>query len=241
MVARVAANYTMAARRLAEASCPCRRRMDMVETSELLVDRSGGAVWLLTLNRPAARNALNTPLLAALAGALAEAEADAALRCVVLTGGPDCFAAGADIGELAEKDGIGALSDPRAAHWSAVRRFPKPLIAAVNGWCLGGGNELVLACDIVIAGEGASFGQPEVNLGVLPGAGGTQLLPRFLGKSVTMKLVLGGAPIAAAEALACGLVAEVVPAADTIARALDLAGRIATKPPLAVRLAKEAV
>jgi enoyl-CoA hydratase len=213
----------------------------MADTDDLMVDRARGAVWLLTLNRPAARNALTTRLLGLIAETLAEAEADEALRCVVLTGGPDCFAAGADIGEIADKDEAAAVSDPRVAHWEAIRRFGKPLIAAVNGWCLGGGNELAMACDIVIAGDKASFGQPEINLALLPGAGGTQLLPRLVGKPLAMKLVLSGMPLGAAEAVAAGLAAELVPAAETVDRALQLAARIAEKSPLALRLAKQAV
>ena len=213
----------------------------MADTDELLVDRARGAVWLLTLNRPAARNALTTPLLARLAATLAAADGDEMVRCVVLTGGPDCFAAGADIGELADKDEAAARADPRVGHWASIRRFAKPLIAAVNGYCLGGGNELAMACDIVIAGDKASFGQPEINLAILPGAGGTQLLPRLVGRSLAMKLVLSGAPLSAEEALAAGLAAELVPAAETIGRALDLAARIAEKSPLALSLAKQAV
>jgi len=213
----------------------------MADTTDLLVDRARGAVWLLTLNRPAAHNALSTPLLGMVAATLAEAEQDEAVRAVVLTGGPDCFAAGADIGELADKDEAGAEADPRVAHWETIRRFPKPLIAAVNGWCLGGGNELAMACDTVIAGDNASFGQPEINLALLPGAGGTQLLPRLVGKPLAMKLILSGKPLSAAEAVAAGLAAELAPAAQTIGRALELAARIAEKSPLALRLAKQAV
>jgi len=213
----------------------------MADTDDLLIDRTRGAVWLLTLNRPTARNALSTALLARLAATLAAAEGDEAVRCVVLTGGPEVFAAGADIGELAGKDEAAALADPRVLHWAAIRRFAKPLIAAVNGYCLGGGNELAMACDIVIAGDGASFGQPEINLAVMPGAGGTQLLPRLVGRPLAMKMVLGGLPLSAAEAHAAGLVAELVPAAETIPRALALAARIAEKSPLALGLAKQAV
>jgi len=213
----------------------------MTNDDEFIVDRARGAIWLLTLNRPAARNALTTPLLARLAATLAAAEVDAAVRAVVLTGGPDCFAAGAEIGELVDKDEAAATADPRVAHWTAIRGFAKPLVAAVNGWCGGGGNELAMACDIVVAGDNASFCQPEINLALLPGAGGTQLLPRLVGRPLAMKMVLAGTPIPAAEALAAGLVAELVPAAETIARALELAAQIAEKSPLALRLAKAAV
>jgi len=213
----------------------------MTNDDDFIVDRARGAVWLLTLNRPAARNALTTPLLARLAATLDAAEADEAVRAVVLTGGADCFAAGADIGELVDKDEAAATADPRVAHWAAIRGFAKPLVAAVNGWCGGGGNELAMACDIVIAGDNASFGQPEINLALLLGAGGTQLLPRLVGRPLAMKMVLAGAPIRATEALAAGLVTELVPAAETITRALELAAIISEKSPLALRLAKAAV
>jgi enoyl-CoA hydratase len=182
-----------------------------------------------------------TPLLARLAATLAAAEADEAVRAVVLTGGPDCFAAGADIGELVDKDEAAATADPRVAYWAAIRGFAKPMVGAVNGWCGGGGNELAMACDIVVAGDNASFGQPEINLALLPGAGGTQLLPRLVGRPLAMKIVLSGMPLRAAEALAAGLVAELVPTAETIARALELATHIAEKSSLALRLAKAAV
>ena len=213
----------------------------MTNHDDFIVDRLRGAIWLLTLNRPAARNALTTSLLTRLAATLAAAEADKAVRAVVLTGGPDCFAAGADIGELVDKDEAAATADPRVAHWAAIRGFAKPLVAAVNGWCGGGGNELAMACDIVIAGDNASFGQPEINLALLPGAGGTQLLPRLVGRPLAMKMVLAGTPIRATEALAAGLVTELVPAAETITRALELAAKIAEKSPLALRLANAAV
>jgi enoyl-CoA hydratase len=213
----------------------------MASNDELISDRSRGAVWLLTINRPNARNGLTTPLLARLAATLATAEAEEAVCAVVITGGPDCFAAGADIRELIDKDEAAAIADPRVAHWAAIRGFAKPLVAAVNGVCLGGGNELAMACDIVIAGDNAIFGQPEINLALLPGAAGTQLLPRLVGRPVAMKMILAGMPISAAQALAAGLVAEVVHAQETIPRAIELALRIAEKSPLAVRLAKAAV
>jgi enoyl-CoA hydratase len=211
----------------------------MNTVDELLISRPLAGVVLLTLNRPDKRNALHTPLLGRIAAALAEASADDDTRCVVLTGGPEVFAAGADINELARKGPIDAEREPRASQWAALRAFPKPLIAAVNGYCLGGGLELALVADLVIAGEGARFGVPEINLGILPGAGGTQWLPRIVGKSLAMKMVLSGTPIEATEALRAGLIAELVPAAETISRALALAEMIAAKSPLALRLAKE--
>ncbi len=209
--------------------------------SDLIIEEAAPAVRLVTLNRPQVRNAIHTAMLAELADYLGAAADDAAIRCVVVTGGPEVFAAGADLNEVAAMDRIGALDNPRGAHWNRISRFSKPLIAAVNGYALGGGNELAMICDIVIAGETAIFGQPEVRVGLLPGAGGTQQLPRMVGKSVAMKMVLAGEPIDASTALAAGLVAEVTPPDVTIARAVELAGTIAQRAPVAVRLAKEAV
>jgi enoyl-CoA hydratase len=198
-------------------------------------------VLLITLNRPEARNALRTQLLGELAEALEAAAADPEVKAVVITGGDKVFAAGADIKEMAALDVVGVLTDVRPTYWRRIYAFPKPLIAAVNGFALGGGCELVMHADIVIAGESAQFGQPEINLGIIPGAGGTQRLIRTVGKSLAMKLVLSGEFIDAKTALTAGLVAEVTPPELTIERALTLAGSIATKPPLAVRLAKEAM
>jgi enoyl-CoA hydratase len=198
-------------------------------------------VLQVTLNRPEARNALSTVLLRELATALARFDGDPTVRAVVLTGGPKVFAAGADINELAAHTATSILADERPQHWLAIRRFAKPLIAAVNGYALGGGCELAMAADIIIAGETAQFGQPEVNLGVIPGAGGTQRLTHAIGKSLAMKLALSGEFLDAKTALAHGLVAEVTPPEQTIERALALAETIAAKPPLAVRAAKAAV
>ncbi|MBL8671986.1 MAG: enoyl-CoA hydratase/isomerase family protein [Alphaproteobacteria bacterium] len=198
-------------------------------------------VRTLTLNRPQARNALATPLLVEVADALDAAASDERVRCAVVTGGPEIFAAGADINEIAGKDALAALADPRAAVWARIRAFPKPLLAAVEGLCLGGGHELALCADIVVAGAGAKFGQPEINLGIIPGAGGTQMIPRIAGKSVAMKMILAGEWLSAEEARACGLCAEVVESGKALARAHELAAKVAQKSPLALRLAKEAV
>lgn len=207
--------------------------------ADLLSDTPSAHVLRLTLNRPEARNALATPLLAAIADALDAATNDETVRAVILTGGPKIFAAGADIKELATRDVPASLLDARVGHWARIRRFPKPLIAAVNGYALGGGCELAMHADIVVAGEDAKFGQPEINLGILPGAGGTQRLARLAGQQIAMKLVLSGEFLDAREAKECGLVAEV--AADAQTRAVDLAVKIAEKAPLAARLAKELV
>ncbi len=207
----------------------------------LLRDRPDESVLMLTLNRPEARNALNAALLAAIAEALAEAAADDGVHAVVLTGGDTVFAAGADIKEMKDLTAVEVLGNRRAEYRAAISRFPKPLIAAVNGYCLGGGNELAMQADVIIAGEGARFGQPEINLGLIAGSGGTQRLTQIVGKPLAMKMVLAGELIDAATALSAGLVAEVVPDDRTIPRALELAERIAAKSPVAVRLAKEAV
>jgi len=200
-----------------------------------------GGVRLITLQRPQALNALTTELLGELTDELAAAEADRDTRVVVLTGSRKAFAAGADIKQMAERDLVGILNDPRQASWQAITRFSKPLIAAVNGFALGGGCELAMHADIIIAGEDARFGQPEINLGIMPGAGGTQRLLRAVGKSLAMQMVLTGEAIDARHALRVGLVSEITQPEYTVERALHIARSIASKAPLAVRLAKEAL
>ncbi|MCP5419564.1 MAG: 2,3-dehydroadipyl-CoA hydratase [Gammaproteobacteria bacterium] len=209
--------------------------------SDIRVDAVAESVHLITLNRPAARNALRTQTLEELAATLDEMAANENVRAVVLTGGPVVFAAGADLKEMAELDLIATLNDPRQSYRNRISRFPKPLLAAVNGFALGGGCELAMQCDIIIAGDNARFGQPEINLGIMPGAGGTQRLIRAVGKSLAMKMVLAGEMIDAHTALNAGLVAEITPPELTLERAIALAKAIAAKPPLAVRLAKEAL
>jgi enoyl-CoA hydratase len=198
-------------------------------------------VRLITLQRPEALNALNTQLLSELAEQLGIADADVATRAVVITGSRKAFAAGADINEMAERDLVGILNDPRVAAWQRITAFSKPLIAAINGYALGGGCELAMHADILIAGSDARFGQPEINLGIMPGAGGTQRLLRAVGKSLAMQMVLTGEPIDARQAQQAGLVSEVTEPELTVERALAIAQRIASKAPLAVRLAKEAL
>ncbi|WCT72454.1 enoyl-CoA hydratase-related protein [Sphingomonas naphthae] len=207
----------------------------------LLIERPGEAITLLRLNRPDRRNAIATPLLAAIADALDEAARDDAVRAVVITGSVKVFAAGADIGEMADKTAVGALADVRPALWARLRAFPKPLVAAVEGWCLGAGNELLMCCDLAVAGAGAKFGQPETNLGIMPGAGGTATLPRLVGRTAAMKMVLLGDPIDAAEARALGLIAAVVADGGALDEALAWATRLATRAPLALRQAKAMV
>lgn len=209
--------------------------------SNLVVQAPADGVRLITLHRPQALNALNTELLAELANELDAAAHDEHTRAVVITGNRKAFAAGADINEMAERDLVGILNDPRVAHWQRIAAFPKPLIAAVNGFALGGGCELVMCADIVIAGADARFGQPEINLGIIPGAGGTQRLLRAVGKPLAMQLVLTGETLDARHALQAGLISEMTQPELTVERALQVARSIAHKAPLAVRLAKEAL
>jgi len=199
-------------------------------------------VALVTLDRPEALNALNFDLLDALASALEKLDVDPAARAVVITGaGSRAFAAGADIRELASQTSTSLRDGDRWRAWDRLAAVGIPLIAAVRGVALGGGCELAMTCDMLVAAEDATFGQPEIRLGVMPGAGGTQRLTRAIGKAKAMELILTGRSIGAIEAEALGLVTMVVPTEATIDAALELAGRIAALPPLAVRAAKAAV
>ncbi|HYM83794.1 MAG TPA: enoyl-CoA hydratase-related protein [Candidatus Dormibacteraeota bacterium] len=208
-------------------------------------DRPGAVsdgVALVTIDRPRAMNALDFELLRRLAGALEDLDLDATVRCIVLTGaGTRAFAAGADIKELAEQTPVTLTSSRAFETWDRIDRVGLPVVAAVRGYALGGGCELAMACDLIVAGEDAVFGQPEVRLGVMPGAGGTQRLTRAVGKARAMEMILTGRRLSAREAEAAGLVTSVVPAEATLAVALDLAERIASQPPLAVRAAKQAI
>jgi len=206
----------------------------------LLVDLSDG-VALIRLNRPEVLNALNLALVDELVDALERLDRDDAVRCIVLTGNERAFAAGADITEMAEAGVVEMKQRNQFRVWDRIRWITKPIIAAVNGYALGGGCELAMACDLIIAGENARFGQPEVNLGVMPGAGGTQRLTRLVGKARALEILLTGDPITAEEAYRIGLVNRVVPTEACLDEALRLARRIAEKPPMAVRLIKEAV
>jgi len=206
----------------------------------ILSDPSPG-VQLITLNRPEKLNALSVALVTELAALTKAAASEAAIRCLVLTGNDRAFSTGADIADQQLHGDAAVFGAARLDAWEAIQNFPKPLIAAVNGYALGGGNELAMLADIIVAGESAQFGQPEINIGILPGDGGTQRLIRAVGKSAAMKMILSGERINAATALRIGLVAEVVPPARTVTRALELAAIISTKSPVALRLAKEAV
>jgi enoyl-CoA hydratase len=208
----------------------------------VLVERQAEArTALVRLNRPKQLNALNGQVMDALCEALEELDRDDGVRAIVVTGNERAFAAGADIGEMANASPVDMLRGNRIAQWDRVRAIGKPVIAAVAGWCLGGGNELAMTLDLVIAGESAKFGQPEISIGVIPGAGGTQRLTRAIGKSRAMEMVLTGEPMTADEALRRGLVARVVPDELLVEDALALAAKIATKSPVALRVAKEAV
>jgi len=194
------------------------------------------------LDRPEVLNALSEELMDELVAALEELDADAQIRCLVLTGSDKAFAAGADIKKsFVEATPASMLEQDLTTRWERVRRIRKPIIAAVSGYCLGGGCELAMTCDIIVASETAQFGQPEVNLGIIPGAGGTQRLTRAVGKYRAMEIILTGRRVKADEAKAIGLVAQVYPAATWLDDAKALARTIAEKPPIAIRLATEAI
>jgi enoyl-CoA hydratase/carnithine racemase len=211
-------------------------------TYETLIVETNEGVTLIRLNRPQALNALNGQLMDEMTAALAAAETDEAVRCIVITGSDRAFAAGADIKEMASKSYADVYKeDFITRNWEAVARCRKPVIAAVAGFALGGGCELAMMCDFIIAADTAKFGQPEINLGVVPGAGGTQRLPRYVGKAKAMDMVLTARRMDAAEAERAGLVSRVVPAADLIPTALEAAKAIAALSPLSVMMAKELV
>ncbi len=212
----------------------------MSNYQSILVDRDE-RVGIVTLNRPKELNALNFQLVSELANALEELDRDEEIRCMVITGaGEKAFAAGADIKEMAGKSPIDMMLGGFQA-WERIRRIQKPLIAAVGGYALGGGCELAMHCDMIVASEDAHFGQPEITLGVIPGAGGTQRLARTLGKYRTMEMVLTGVQATAQEMADRGLVNRVVPKGEHLSEAVKLAKEVAARGPIAVRLAKQAV
>lgn len=214
---------------------------DATADAALLIERPIEDVLLLRLNRPERRNALSTPLLSEVAAALAQADADDIIRAVVITGNVKFFAAGADLNELSQSTCDDMIESPRYLAWQAVRGFSKPLIAAVEGWCLGAGMELLMCCDIAVAGAEAKFGQPETNLGIMPGAGGTATLTRLIGRARAMEMVLLGAPIAANTAREYGLIVHVTETGGALDRALAMGATIASRPPLALREAKASI
>jgi len=209
---------------------------------ENILTETRGGVALISLNRPKALNALSSPLMAELGEALLAADADPEIGCIVLTGSEKAFAAGADIKEMQTKDFAEVYTqDFITAGWETVLRVRKPVIAAVAGYALGGGCELAMMCDFIIAADTAKFGQPEINLGVIPGAGGSQRLTRFVGKSKAMDMVLTGRNMDAQEAERSGLVSRIVPAADLLDETLKVASKIAALSRPSVMAAKEAV
>jgi enoyl-CoA hydratase len=205
----------------------------------IVTKESGYAI--VQFNRPEVLNAINMQLMAELIDALENLDKDDAVRCVILTGNEKAFAAGADIKEMADASAVEMLLRDQFARWDKIRKIKKPIIAAVSGFALGGGCELAMTCDMIIASETARFGQPEINIGVMPGAGGTQRLTRAVGKAKAMEIVLTGKIFTAEEANTWGLVNKVVPVEYYLQESKDLAKEIASKPPVAVRLAKEAV
>jgi enoyl-CoA hydratase/carnithine racemase len=208
---------------------------DLVESS------LEGHVALLRLNRPEARNALSPELMEELAAELERLDPDPAVRCVVIAGSDKVFAAGADIKAMRERSFAEALYHPAADFWKRLAKLKTPLIAAVSGFALGGGCELALACDMIVASETAQFGQPEITLGIIPGGGGSQRLARVLGKQRAMEYVLTGNRFDAPQALEMGLVNRVAAEGQWLQEAMSLAQDVATRPPIAARLAKQAV
>lgn len=207
----------------------------------VILEKPEAHIAVLRLNRPKQRNALSAALRAELAAHARAVAADDDIRVVILTGGPDHFAAGADLSEFVNLTATGMLRDKHWDDWQAVSRIPQPVIAAVNGFCLGGGLELAMGADILIAGENAKLGQPEVRVGIMPGAGGTQRLTRAIGKFAAMRMILTGAMISGREAHALGLASEAVEDAKVMERALEMAREMASLPPLALQSAKQSV
>lgn len=209
---------------------------------ETILTSKEGMLGIITLNRPQAMNALNPKLVEEVSSALAAFEKDDDVRCVVMTGNEKAFSAGADIKEMVEKTAVEmAMSGHFAPFWNRVSSYPKPLVGALSGYVLGGGLELAMSLDVLVASETAQFGQPEINIGVMPGGGGTQRLVRAVGKSKAMEMILTGNRIGAEEARTLGLVSKVVPKEVYLEEAKKVANDIASKSPVAVRLAKLAV
>lgn len=200
-----------------------------------------GRVGIVTLNRPQAMNAFNIAMLTELFDALEEFDTSETIGAIVVTGNEKAFAAGADIKEMADASYVQMVTQGRVEIWDRIRGIRKPVIAAVSGWALGGGCEFVLSCDMVIASESAKFGQPEITIGVIPGAGGTQRLARLLGKQLAMEMVINNRTLTAAEALQFGLANRVVAVEGYLDAAVAFAEEVASRAPLAVRMAKDAV
>jgi enoyl-CoA hydratase/carnithine racemase len=210
-------------------------------SAEVVTAERRGRVGIARLNRPEARNALSPELLVALGDLIEAWDAEPEIGCIVIAGSDEYFAAGADIKAMSERSFQEAMATPTAEFWPRVARCKTPLIAAVSGYALGGGCELALLCDMIVASESAEFGQPEIMLGIIPGGGGTQRLARTIGKQRTMELVLTGRRIDATEALRFGLVNQVTKRKEWLEQAVELAEVVARRPPIAARLAKQAV
>ncbi|MFN2146759.1 MAG: enoyl-CoA hydratase-related protein [Anaerolineales bacterium] len=210
-------------------------------TYSMILTEEQGRVGLVRINRPKAMNALNHEVMTEIYQALEAFDARDEIGAMVITGDERAFAAGADIKEMVESNPVAMLKRGTIDLWDRVAEIQKPVIAAVSGWCLGGGNELAMACDMIVASESAKFGQPEINLGVIPGAGGTQRLTRAVGKAVAMEMVLNNRHLDAQEALHMGLVNRVVPVERFLEEALGLATEIAARAPLALRIGKEMI
>lgn len=210
-------------------------------SNKYIITRTDGRVGIVQFNRPKALNALNRGLMSELMDALDAFDADDSIGCMVVTGSEKAFAAGADIKEMANATPAAMLDNPFIDYWDRLRRIGKPVIAAVSGFALGGGCELAMACDMIVASETARFGQPEINLGIIPGAGGTQRMTLAVGKALAMEMVLNGRFLTADEALQHGLINRVVPAELYLEEAIKLAAEIAARAPVALRLAKEAI
>jgi enoyl-CoA hydratase len=210
-------------------------------TETIIRTETRGQVGIIFLNRPEALNALNGQVMRELVEAMESFQSSAETGALVVTGDEDAFAAGADIKEMADASAVDMYLADRIGLWDRIRQIKLPVIAAVSGWCLGGGNELAMACDMIVASESARFGQPEINLGVIPGAGGTQRLTRAVGKALAMEMVLNGRRLSAEEAERVGLVNKVVPVERYLDEAVELAQAIAERAPLAIRMGKEMV
>jgi len=213
----------------------------MITPDPLIVERPSDTIAVLRLNRPQVRNALNLDIRKRLADEVNRAAADPAIRCVIITGSDTVFAAGADISLMAEASPVEMMARNLQQYWRAIMDCPKPVLAAIEGFALGGGLELALCADIIVAGDGARLGLPEVKIGILPGGGGTQKLARLAGSKRAMLLLLTGRMFGAAEAQAMGVVSEVAPAGQALARAIEIATEIAAQPPIAVMQIKEIV
>lgn len=213
----------------------------MAAPGSLLVEHPTEDIVVFRINRPQVRNALNLDVRVRLADAITRCGADSKVRCVIVTGSDVAFAAGADIGEMAEAGPVEVMSRNVQKYWRAIMDCPKPVIAAVEGFALGGGLELALCADIIIAGEGAKLGLPEVKVGILPGGGGTQKLARLVGRQRAMLLIMTGRMFGAAEALSMGVIGEVAPTGQALPRAIEIAREIAAMPPISIMQIKEII